>query len=54
MRELMDYAAKEDKLVTVHLAEDVPLSNKLYYILARMVKEKALQKLRSVQDTHGL
>ena len=42
MRELMDYAAKEDTLVTVHSVEGVPLSNQLYYILAMMVKEKAL------------
>ena len=50
----MDYAAAEDKAVTVVSAEDLSLSNQLYYILVMTVKEKALQKLKSVQDTIGL
>ena len=54
MRELMDYAAKEDTPVIVNSGEDVFLSNQLYYILVMTVKEKALQKLKSVQDTNGL
>ncbi len=34
--------------------EDLSLSNQLYYILVMTVKEKALQKLKTVQDTNGL
>ena len=44
----------ENKFDMTASEEDLSLSNQLYYIFVMTAKEKALQKLKSVQDTNGL